>query len=94
MPWHSPTGAAGGRPEAAACARLTAPSGHSARVARWGDATPVIATGQIDIGVEKEKKGESYPCWQQHTQKQFKNKFLKCGGWKVWVSNVIIPEGS
>lgn len=27
MPWHAPTGAAGGRPEAATCARLTAPSG-------------------------------------------------------------------
>lgn len=29
MPWHAPTWAAGGQPEAVTCARLTAPSGPS-----------------------------------------------------------------
>lgn len=29
MPWHAPTGAAGGQPEAVTCARLTALSGSS-----------------------------------------------------------------
>lgn len=66
MPWHAPTGAAGGRPEAATCARLTAPPGPNWSInypplvirVRNADpgAIPVIATGQINIGKENEKK--------------------------------------
>lgn len=55
MPWHAPTGAAGGQPEAATCPRLTSPSGprwsanHSARVIILRNAkprtAPVVPTG-------------------------------------------------
>lgn len=101
MPWHAPTGAAGGQPEAATCARLTASSGPSwstnypSRVIRLRNAKPgaipVIATGQINIGKAKKKK-EGGGGWLllPRDRGMLKNSFLNCWQWKVWVSNIII----